>query len=183
MPRAFGITNAAPYASAPAVGVAGDTYWNTTTKVLSVSDGTAWIAVGSGAAGQVHARVSRAASFPSIASGANVVLTFDTIADNTGGLYAAGQPDRFTIQAAGFYLFGGWCGFGSATTGLRRIIIALVNSVQLAANEAAQGAPRSLSVDTGALLAPGDVVQIAAYQDTGTTLALTAEAMYIYRGA
>jgi Chaperone of endosialidase len=40
--RAYGITNAAPYASAPAVGAAGDTYWNTTTKVLYVSDGTAW---------------------------------------------------------------------------------------------------------------------------------------------
>jgi hypothetical protein len=49
--RAYGITNAVPYASAPAVGAAGDTYWNTTTKVLYVSDGTAWIAAGPGAGG------------------------------------------------------------------------------------------------------------------------------------
>jgi hypothetical protein len=41
--RAYGNTNAAPYASAPAVGLAGDTYWNTTEKVLYVSDGAAWI--------------------------------------------------------------------------------------------------------------------------------------------
>jgi hypothetical protein len=41
--RAYGITNAAPYASAPAVGLVGDTYWNTTEKVLYVSDGAAWI--------------------------------------------------------------------------------------------------------------------------------------------
>jgi len=51
MPRAYGITNAAPYASAPAVGAAGDTYWNTTSKVLYVSDGTSWIAAGPGAGG------------------------------------------------------------------------------------------------------------------------------------
>jgi hypothetical protein len=42
MPRAFGITNAAPYASAPAVGASGDMYWNSTEKVLYVSDGTSW---------------------------------------------------------------------------------------------------------------------------------------------
>jgi hypothetical protein len=42
--RAYGQTNAAPYASAPAVGAAGDTYWNTTSKILYVSDGTAWVA-------------------------------------------------------------------------------------------------------------------------------------------
>jgi hypothetical protein len=42
--RDYGQTNAAPYASAPAVGAAGDTYWNTTSKILYVSDGTAWLA-------------------------------------------------------------------------------------------------------------------------------------------
>jgi hypothetical protein len=51
MPRAYGITNAAPYASAPAVGAAGDTYFNTTDKSLYVSDGTAWSKVGPGAGG------------------------------------------------------------------------------------------------------------------------------------
>jgi hypothetical protein len=40
--RDYGNTNAAPYASAPAVGLAGDTYWNTVLKVLYVSDGAAW---------------------------------------------------------------------------------------------------------------------------------------------
>jgi hypothetical protein len=41
--RAYGLTNAAPYASAPAVGVSGDSYWNTTEKALYVSDGAAWV--------------------------------------------------------------------------------------------------------------------------------------------
>jgi hypothetical protein len=49
--RAYGITNAVPYASAPAVGAAGDTYWNTAEKVLYVSDGTAWLVAGAGAVG------------------------------------------------------------------------------------------------------------------------------------
>jgi hypothetical protein len=43
MPRAYGVTNAAPYAAAPTVGPAGDTYFNTTTKTLYLSDGTTWL--------------------------------------------------------------------------------------------------------------------------------------------
>lgn len=40
--RNYGISNAAPYASAPALGPAGDIYFNTTSKLLFVSDGIAW---------------------------------------------------------------------------------------------------------------------------------------------
>jgi trimeric autotransporter adhesin len=49
--RDFGNTNAAPYASAPAVGLTGDTYWNTTEQALYVSNGTAWVKAGPGAGG------------------------------------------------------------------------------------------------------------------------------------
>jgi len=49
--RDYGLTNEAAYASAPAVGPAGDSYWNTTGKVLYVSDGSVWNAVGPGAGG------------------------------------------------------------------------------------------------------------------------------------
>ena len=41
--RSYGITNAAPYATAPAVGLAGDTYFDTVAKQLYLSDGTVWI--------------------------------------------------------------------------------------------------------------------------------------------
>jgi len=41
--RSYGITNAAPYAAAPAVGLAGDTYFHTGLKQLYLSDGTQWI--------------------------------------------------------------------------------------------------------------------------------------------
>ncbi len=46
--RDYGNTNAAPYASAPAVGLTGDTYWNTTEQALYVSTGTAWLKAGPG---------------------------------------------------------------------------------------------------------------------------------------
>lgn len=48
MPRSFGTTNAAPYASPPSVGAAGDTYFNTTSNTLYLSDGTKWIQVQGG---------------------------------------------------------------------------------------------------------------------------------------
>lgn len=47
MPRSYGTTNAAPYASAPAVGALGDTYFNSTAKTLWISDGTGWVPAGS----------------------------------------------------------------------------------------------------------------------------------------
>jgi hypothetical protein len=49
MPRSYGTTNAVPYTAAPAVGAAGDMYYNSTSKVLYISDGAAWIAAGGGA--------------------------------------------------------------------------------------------------------------------------------------
>jgi len=51
MPRSYGITNTAPYASAPAVGASGDTYWNTTSKIFYISDGTNWVASAGGGGG------------------------------------------------------------------------------------------------------------------------------------
>jgi hypothetical protein len=73
--RAYGNTNAAPYASAPAVGAAGDTYWNTATKVLYVSDGSAWIVAGPGASGPPSgaASGSLAGSYPGPSIAASAV--------------------------------------------------------------------------------------------------------------
>jgi hypothetical protein len=42
MPRTFGLTNFAPYPTPPVVGLPGDSYYNTTEKVLYLSDGTVW---------------------------------------------------------------------------------------------------------------------------------------------
>jgi hypothetical protein len=52
MPRTYGTTNVMPYATAPPVGAVGDEYYNTTTKQLFLSDGTAWNPIaGSGGGG------------------------------------------------------------------------------------------------------------------------------------
>lgn len=48
MPRSYGTTNAQRFASAPAVGPAGDMYYDTTSNKLFVSDGTAWNESGGG---------------------------------------------------------------------------------------------------------------------------------------
>lgn len=51
MPRTYGTTNAAPYAAAPVVGPVGDTYYNTATKQLNLSDGTQWNPITGGGGG------------------------------------------------------------------------------------------------------------------------------------
>lgn len=67
MPRTYGTTNVAPYATAPAVGPAGDTYYNTGNKALYISDGTAWNAIqaGGGGGGAPYAPVTGTAPPPS----------------------------------------------------------------------------------------------------------------------
>ena len=55
MPRSYGVTNTAPWASAPTVGPAGDSYYNTASKQLFLSDGTQWNAIGGSSGGGVNA--------------------------------------------------------------------------------------------------------------------------------
>lgn len=66
MPRTYGTTNVAPYATAPAVGPSGDTYYNTTNKALYISDGTQWNAIqaGGGGGGAPYAPVTGTAPPP-----------------------------------------------------------------------------------------------------------------------
>jgi hypothetical protein len=47
MPRQFGTTGVQSYATAPAVGVAGSTYYNTALKLHFLSDGARWFEVSS----------------------------------------------------------------------------------------------------------------------------------------
>jgi trimeric autotransporter adhesin len=95
MPRTYGITNAAPYASAPAVGAVGDTYWSTAQKVLYASDGTAWLVVGPGAGGPPSgvAGGSLAGSYP------NPTLTTTGVTAATYG--TASKVAQITVNAEG----------------------------------------------------------------------------------
>lgn len=53
MPRKYGVTNLAPYAAAPAVGLAGDVYYNSASKISYVSDGTSWLPLVGGGSGNL----------------------------------------------------------------------------------------------------------------------------------
>jgi hypothetical protein len=50
-PVPFGSTGAQRFTAAPAVGVAGSTYYNTTSSILYVSDGSQWVAIATGGMG------------------------------------------------------------------------------------------------------------------------------------
>jgi hypothetical protein len=92
MPRAYGVTNAAPYASAPAVGAAGDTYYNTTSKTLYLSDGTSWNVVSGGGAS------------PSLSYWASRLVGNTAISTSTEGIVpvsAATMASGFTISGSG----------------------------------------------------------------------------------
>jgi hypothetical protein len=167
--RAYGQTNAAPYASAPAVGASGDTYWNTTEQVLYVSNGTAWVKVGPPRA---RARVVQAGALPGIPNNVNTALTFDTESTDVGGFFNPAQPDRFTIPEDGFYIFGAAAAFSTSNTGTRRVLSVTVGGVSITGNEAPQGNERILSATAGVALLTGAVLQVFMYQDSGFGLGL-----------
>ena len=88
--RSYGITNAAPYAVAPPVGLAGDTYFNTTSKTMFLSDGTQWIQV-QGGSSTANYWISRLV--------ANTAIS--TTIEGTLPIAAANMVAGFTLGAGG----------------------------------------------------------------------------------
>lgn len=88
--RSYGITNAAPYAVAPPVGLAGDTYFNTTSKTMFLSDGTQWIQV-QGGSSTANYWISRLV--------ANTAIS--TTIEGTLPISAATMAAGFTLGAGG----------------------------------------------------------------------------------
>jgi hypothetical protein len=87
MARDYGTTNVAPYASAPTVGPAGSTYYNTGTKVLYISDGTTWNVSSGGGAGPAYAEIQAtpptAATPPAIVAPMGLLWVDTSIANPT----------------------------------------------------------------------------------------------------
>jgi hypothetical protein len=102
--RQSGITNVAPWSAAPTVGPAGDTYFNTTNKMLYVSDGTAWNPVAANpGSGSLIGIIAYGASMAAPAAGAKLPL--DTVVGGNASWLANSRVVIPTgVGAAGLYL-------------------------------------------------------------------------------
>ena len=120
-----------------------------------------------------RARASNSANL-TIANNTNTVVTYDTEVFDTGGLYAAGTPNRFTITQAGLYLITGsieWS--NSTTTGKRTFGIYVNGTLQIAAvDDGITTHTNAVEQNISALylLAAADYVQLKAYQTSGGNL-------------
>ena len=163
MPRSYGTTNAAPYATAPAVGLAGDTYFNTTSKTLYLSDGTSWIQVQGGAASITDYYFGRCAA-PTISSGGGTITwtstrtqgftqinTTDIRCDVAGTYFIAAQLEHSTLIS--------WC---YLYINLYRGGTLLTNEQHLGGYNPTAGAWVQLGAQTVFNLAVGDIVTISA---------------------
>jgi len=101
--RSAGVTNVAPWAAAPAVGPAGDTYFDTGIKTLYVSDGTQWLAVGMAGAGVTAWWFGTVGG---TAATANVTVALTPATTTAGGFsivsnsVRCAQSGRYLVQAA-----------------------------------------------------------------------------------
>jgi len=104
MPRSYGTTNFAPYATAPPVGAEGDGYWNSTEDVPYFSDGTKWIkAAGGGVTAPPSAAFRRAGAAPACTANTFTRMQMDTLVSSAGGAVASAGSTAPT----GSYDF--WC--------------------------------------------------------------------------
>jgi hypothetical protein len=186
--RDYGNTNAAPFASAPAVGPAGDTYFSSTTKTLYVSDGAAWIAtsVPTGAAGgdltgstypnptlrTVGARI-KATVLQTIPSAAYTLVNFDTAEVNRGAAWSAGQPTRIVLGVVGTYLVGAQVYFSANATGARSGVIQNKAATVIAGFDVVASASVNSSVNPTTLYNttdPTDYIYCQVYQGSAAGL-------------
>ena len=99
--RSYGITNAAPWATAPPVGLAGDTYFNTTSKTMFLSDGTQWIQV-QGGSSTANYWISRLVANSAISNTIEGTLPISAATMAAGFTLGAGGAN-IVCQVAGKY--------------------------------------------------------------------------------
>jgi len=166
MPRTYGTSNHAPYATAPAVGLAGDTYYNTTSKIVYVSDGTAWIATsGSGAPDTALRERAWQTAAQNIPNSTDTVIALD--AQTAGGHFDL-VNDRWVCPVAGWYAIWGACSITSIQSNTRFYISMRVNGVEVTRGNDNVGA-LSVTIYDVRQLAVNDYVQLTFFQATGST--------------
>src|SRR4029453_13995887 len=137
--------------------------------------------------GQLYARVSRSAVLALSTSGSGVVITFDSIDTNVGGLFNVANPSRLTFPADGFYLVGGSCEFAAAANGLRRVQVLPSAGAGLASLDMPGGqwngttwvaGVRRLVLSGARFFSAGQFVELQAMQDSGAALNVSAGAIF-----
>ena len=130
-------------------------------------------AIGTAQFGSIPAASASAVAGQDISSGVTVALTFAAASFNKGGLYDAGHPDRLTAQVGGEYLVVGMADWQSNANGVRQLMIADNNVVVAVTSEAGNVAANGQQVEGIFQLAAGDVIQLDAFQNSGSTLDAT----------
>jgi hypothetical protein len=119
---------------------------------------------------QSYTRANRS-TVQSIPSGATTYITFDGLwGADPAGMWSAGSPDRLTVKADGFYVFGGSFTYDSSAGGTRRMIMMVVSGTSYATNEVSPAAQRGVAITSAGYLTNGQFVQCGAYQDSGAAL-------------
>lgn len=131
MPQQLGATGLQVYTAAPAVGIEGATYFNSTTDTIYVSSGTAWVAVGAAApTTAVPASAAFSASYPIGVSVYNISAAESTADGGWPVVGAAGQV--LTIRnaaAAGTLANQLWMRSNTTTPQMyHRVVAAAANS-------------------------------------------------------
>jgi hypothetical protein len=132
---------------------------------------------------QTYARVGRSVNPQALTSSTFTYLIFDTIGVNVGGMYSAASPDRFTIQQAGFYIFGAGATFALSTGGEARLLRLYGGGAQLAQVNVTKQVNygMDIAIVTGNYLGAGNLVQVMGYQDSGAALNVTLAYLWISR--
>jgi hypothetical protein len=174
VPRTYGITNVAPWASAPAVGNAGDTYWNTANKTLYASDGTAWNAVG--AAPAVQNMTGQATYVIGNAAWSAPITGWTVPSPALIGPVSAGQVTVLASLAGAWLWINALIGWAGITTGqYRRSVEVCVNGVEIARNDGASSLtniPFSSEINTVYQAVGGETIDVRVFQNSGGNLAL-----------
>jgi hypothetical protein len=143
---------------------------------------TDWVPLGYGAAIQTNVPSARAwrSTAQSIASGTWTPLSFDSERWDTDNIFDVANPTRFTCRTSGKYLANFTVGVASNATGVREWAIRVNGSTYhgLVLTPAASGAGTYGGATVVLDLTVGDYVEFVAYQTSGISLTLLAEALY-----
>jgi hypothetical protein len=123
----------------------------------------------------LEARITRS-THQSIVTATTTVITFDTVTEDVGGFWAAGQPTRLTIPTSGVYVVTTHITFDQHATGFRYVAFRLNGGSATVGHQKTQahavdglGYP-NLSTGTVRRFTAGDYLEIEVFQNSGGNL-------------